>query len=150
MNADLIDKSYTNEYNSIYKAYTDTDEDDELTLRRCYMRAREMLDEPTIPLYHRIKTLLLLAGMVGMLPRISRQITSFANKSIDDVDEASAFLRRVEAQLIVAQKENGHVPAAEEALIELDATIKELRGVLANEDTGDAADIDHPLDTSQT
>ena len=69
---------------------------------------------------------------------------------IDDVDEASAFLRRVEAQLIVAQKENGHVPAAEEALIELDATIKELRGVLANEDTGDAADIDHPLDTSQT
>ena len=69
---------------------------------------------------------------------------------IDDVDEASAFLRRAEAQLIVAQKENGHVPAAEEALIELDATIKELRGVLANEDTGDAADIDHPLDTSQT
>jgi hypothetical protein len=67
----------------------------------------------------------------------------------DDVDEASAFLRRAEAQLIVAQKENGHVPAAEEALIELGATIKELRGVLANEDDGDAADIDHPLNISQ-
>jgi hypothetical protein len=78
MNSDLIDKSYKNEYNSIYKAYTDADEDDELTLRRCYTRACAMLDEPTIPLYHCIKTLLLLAGMVGMLPRVSRQITSFA------------------------------------------------------------------------
>lgn len=83
MNADLIDKSYTNEYNSIYKAYTDADEDDELTRRRCYMRTRALLAEPTIPLYHRIKTLLLLAGMVGMLShhlfsyRISRQTTSF-------------------------------------------------------------------------
>jgi hypothetical protein len=83
MNSDLINKSYTNEYNSIYKMYTDVDEGDELTRRRCYMRARAMLAEPTIPLYHRIKTLLLLAGMVGMLSyplfshRISRQVTSF-------------------------------------------------------------------------
>lgn len=42
-------------------------------------------------------------------------------------------MRRAEAQYIIAQKENGHVPAAEEALVELDTTIKELRGVLAKE-----------------
>ena len=58
---------------------------------------------------------------------------------IDDVDEASAFLRRAEAQWIVARKENGHVPAAEEALIELAATIEELRDLLAKED----ADVAH-------
>ena len=30
------------------------------------------MDEPTIPLYHRIKTLLLLASIVGMLHLTSR------------------------------------------------------------------------------
>jgi len=79
MNSDQIDKSYTDEYNSIYKACTDVDGKDEITRGRCYVRARSMLDEPTIPLYHRIKTLLLLAGMVGMLfyPLFS-YCTSFA------------------------------------------------------------------------
>ena len=71
MNSALVDKSYTNEYNSIYKACIDADKDDELTLRRCYMRARALLDEPTIPLYHLIKPLLLLAAMVGMLSSLS-------------------------------------------------------------------------------
>jgi hypothetical protein len=59
---------------------------------------------------------------------------------IDDLDEASAFLRRAEIQWIVAQKENGHVPAAEESLIELDTTIKELRAVLAKEEADNNAD----------
>lgn len=70
MNADAvaerINKSYTKEFNSINAAVDAADEDDELALRRCCTRARALLAELTIPLYHRIKTLLLLASIVGM------------------------------------------------------------------------------------
>jgi hypothetical protein len=66
MSADHLNKSYTKEFNSINTAVNDaTSEDNELVLRCCRMRARALLDEPTIPLYHRIKTLLLLAIIVG-------------------------------------------------------------------------------------
>jgi hypothetical protein len=64
--ADRINKSYTKEFNSINAAVDAADEDDDLALRRCCMRARALLAEPTMPLYHRIKTLLLLASIVGM------------------------------------------------------------------------------------
>lgn len=49
-------------------------------------------------------------------------------------------MRRAEIQWIVAQKENGHVPAAEKALIELDTTIKDLRAVFAKEEADNNAD----------
>jgi hypothetical protein len=130
MSADHLNKSYTKEFNSINTAVNDaTCEDDELALSRCRMRARALLDEPTIPLYHRIKTLLLLASMVGRpSSHASHRIASFANErtTTEDVDEATAFLRRAKTQIGVARayqaKNDDKNPEAEEALTELNGT----------------------------
>jgi hypothetical protein len=71
MESDLINKSYTKEYNSIYEACNAAGEDQRAP-GRCRIRALALMDEPTIPLYHLIKTLLLLASIVGMLHLTSR------------------------------------------------------------------------------
>jgi hypothetical protein len=118
-----------------------------VALRRCRMRARSLLCEPTIPLHHRIKTLLLLASIVGkssvILP-LSYLIAHYVKlvllltRIIEDIDGASAFLQRAQAQWVVAhnhEAKNDHNNAeAEEALVELDGTIKEVRSVLAEEE----------------
>jgi len=145
MSADRLNKSYTKEFNSINTAVNDaTSEDDELALSRCRMRARAPLEEPTIPLYHRIKTLLLLASIVGRpLSHASHRIASFANErtTLEDVDEATAFLRRAKTQIGVARayqaKNDDKNPEAEEAILELNGTLEEVRAYLAEDEAGD-------------
>ena len=65
----------------------------------------------------------------------------------DDVDEASEFVERAEVQWLVAREhqETHKHPAAEDALIELNKMIKELRRLLVKETeeaAGDAKDDD--------
>ena len=61
---DTINQHFSKEYKSISDVYNDSTEDDVLALKGCVLRARSLLEEPSIPRYYRIKTLLLLASMV--------------------------------------------------------------------------------------
>lgn len=64
MGSNAIDESFTRACNNIVDMYNAAKEDD-LSLNQCIAGARALLKEPSIPRYHRIKTLLLLASMVG-------------------------------------------------------------------------------------
>lgn len=107
------------------------------------MRARALLAEPTIPLYHRIKTLLLLASIVGMssLP-LALDCFFCLQRVIDEIDEASYCLGRAEVQLLVARnyKKEYDNPDAEEVLVELKGMIMELRGILEKGEDAQNAD----------
>jgi hypothetical protein len=50
---------------TISEVYNASTEDDVLALKGCVLRARSLLEEPKIPRYYRIKTLLLLASTVA-------------------------------------------------------------------------------------
>jgi hypothetical protein len=65
MQNDTINQMFSKEYTSISEVYNASTEDDVLALKGCVLRARSLLEEPKIPRYYRIKTLLLLASMVA-------------------------------------------------------------------------------------
>jgi hypothetical protein len=63
MQNDTINQQFRKEYQSISDVYYASTEDDVLALKGCLVRARSLLEEPSIPRYYRLKTLLLLASM---------------------------------------------------------------------------------------
>jgi hypothetical protein len=65
MQNDTINQMFSKEYTSISEVYNASTEDDVLALKGCVLRARSLLEEPKIPRYYRIKTLLLLASTVA-------------------------------------------------------------------------------------
>jgi hypothetical protein len=122
--SDRINSSFTQAYNKIHNAYDAASEEDEIVLNQCIAQARSLLEEPSIPRYHRIKTLLLLTSMVG-------------NRS-----EAQYFHRQADNlyRLVRAHEAPGANPKVDKALAELSESLEELRVALAEEVS--AADAD--------
>jgi hypothetical protein len=65
MQSATINQTFSKEYNSISDIYYASIENDVLTLKGCLIRCHGLLEEPEIPRYYRLKTLLLLASMVA-------------------------------------------------------------------------------------
>ncbi|KAK5734454.1 hypothetical protein LTR17_008955 [Elasticomyces elasticus] len=56
---DTIDAQFTTGYNEVHRLYEEND------LEGCIAKAEELLDEPAIPRFHRMKTLILLGNVLG-------------------------------------------------------------------------------------
>ncbi|KAK3074927.1 hypothetical protein LTR53_002238 [Teratosphaeriaceae sp. CCFEE 6253] len=98
---DTIDASFTEGYNEAKKLYDDDD------LEGCIEKARELLAEPAIPRYHRMKTLILLGSTLG------------------DWEEAEECRVRAEAIWRIVRRWQ---PEGQD--VEVDAAMKELREAL--------------------
>lgn len=119
MESATINKLFTDRYNEIYTKYTAADENDEEALDDCIKQAHALLLEPAIPRYHRIKTWLLLASMVG------------------DIEEALMYHNKADILLRVVRSHEvtgATIPACVEATLnKLGEEVEELREILTRE-----------------
>jgi hypothetical protein len=123
MNSEAINRVFTNVFNCIRETYNAVDEeaeDCELTIDQCIARARALLDQPAIPRFHRIKTLLLLVRMV-----------EDTEAAWECLREADITLRLVQAQAARGQPGD---PDVAETILALRASIEGVRGILEDED----------------
>lgn len=117
MDSDPTSRRYTEAYNKIHREHEAASVEDELALKMCIAQARVLLDDNSLPRYHRIKTLLLLTSVVG------------------DYEEAMKFHMDASNLLRVARLQNpmGVDSRKDTAIDELNESLDDLRAVLKEE-----------------
>jgi uncharacterized protein YhfF len=59
MNSDMVNRSFTKEYNEVQKQFDEADGDGDPSLEVCRERTHVLLAEEAIPRYHKIRRMLL-------------------------------------------------------------------------------------------
>ncbi|KAK6438218.1 hypothetical protein LTR95_005579 [Oleoguttula sp. CCFEE 5521] len=111
---EALNAHFADEYNKLLSLYNDGGSDD---LRKCIAGAHKLLEEPVIPSYHHIKTLILLGATVA------------------DPDEAWLFYRQAltKWQVVRSCSPKGHDDRIDEPMSELEESMEEVKGVLVAE-----------------